>query len=265
MRWKNRKGSNHVEDRRGQSVPTSSNRSMGIAGGLGIGKVLFSLFSRGSGKTKIMMIAGVLIAMFVFKFNPLSLISSEANTLGSSSQIEQSSRTVPADDEYGDFLNVMTGINERFWADMLPKYNIRFRPAKVVIYSIGTKMDNGSVADARMGPFYLPSEERIYIDPTFFEQMRDDFGVDGEFARAYVMAHEYGHHIQNILGRTTALHNQHGKVDKITYNRESVRLELHADFLAGVLAHWDDKNFDSLDRADIKRTSEQRPLHSRNF
>lgn len=252
MRWRNRKGSKHVEDRRGEAIPSGgSSRGLGIAGGLGIGKMLFSLFRRGSGKTKMMMIVGVLVAMFVFKFNPLSLIGGGPSTFGSNSGTSQPGTPPPADDEYGDFLNVVTGINERFWADMLPKYDIRFRPAKVRIYSVGTKMDDGSVADARMGPFYLPAEERIYIDPTFFEQMRDDFGVKGEFARAYVMSHEYGHHIQNILGRTTALHSKHGKISKKQYNQESVRLELHADFLAGVCAHHDDKNFDSLDRADI--------------
>jgi uncharacterized protein len=252
MRWKNRKGSNHVEDRRGQSIPTGSRRGMGIAGGLGIGRILFSLFSRGSGKTKLMLIVGLVVAMVVFNFNPLSLVGGPT-TLGSNSRTEQVTTRQPApDDEYGDFLDVMTGINERFWAQELPKYNIRFTPAKMAIYSVGTQMDDGSVADARMGPFYLPSEQRIYIDPTFFEQMRDDFGVEGEFARAYVVAHEYGHHVQYLMGRTTALHSKHGKISKKEYNRESVRLELHADFLAGVFAHFDEKNFDSLDKADIQ-------------
>lgn len=255
MRWKDRKGSKHVEDRRGEAIPRGSrgsSRGMGMAGGLGVGKLLFSLFSRGSGKTKLMLIVGVVIAMVVFKFNPLSLMGAGPATMGANSRTEQTNPgKTPINDEYGDFLNKVTGMNERFWAKMLPQYNIRFKPAKVRIYSVGTKMDNGSIADARMGPFYLPAENRIYIDPTFFEQMREDFGVDGEFARAYVMSHEYGHHIQNLMGRTTALHSKHGKISKIEYNRESVRLELHADFLAGVFAHHDDKNFNSLDRADI--------------
>ncbi len=226
---------------------------MGIAGGLGIGRVLFSLFRRGSGKTKIMLIAGLVVAMVAFNFNPLSLFGMGNITRGSSAQTQQSTQSIPApDDEYAAFLKSVIGMNEDFWAKELPRHNIRYRPAQVRIYSVGTKMDNGSVADASMGPFYLPAEERIYIDPSFFLQMRDEFQVDGEFARAYVMAHEYGHHIQHILGRTTALHSKHGKIDKIEYNRESVRLELHADFLAGVFAHHDDKTFDSVDRADIQ-------------
>jgi len=257
MRWKNRKGSKHVEDRRGEAVPSGgSSRGLGIAGGLGIGKILFSLFRRGSVKTKMMLIVGAIIAMFVFKVNPLTLMGmgGGGNSLfgSNSGQTEQAGTPPPADDEYGDFLSVVTGINERFWAENLEKTTgIRFKPAKVRIYSVGTKMDDGNIADARMGPFYLPAEERIYIDPTFFETMRDEFNVEGEFARAYVMSHEYGHHIQKLMGLTTKLHQMHGKVSKTEYNRGSVRLELHADFLAGVCAHHDDKNFDSLDRADI--------------
>ena len=254
MRWRDRKGSKHVEDRRGEAIPGGgSSRGMGLAGSLGIGKILFSLFMRGSGKTKMLLVVGALIAMCIFKVNPLSLVGMGGSMFGSNSGIsEQVGISPPDDDEYGDFLSVVTGINERFWADQLPKTTgLRFKPAKVVIYSVGTKMADGSVADARMGPFYMPREGTIYIDPTFFEQMRDEFKVKGEFARAYVMSHEYGHHIQNLMGLTTKLHKMHGRVSKTEYNRGSVRLELHADFLAGVCAHHDDKNFDSLDRADI--------------
>jgi len=253
MRWKNRKGSKHVEDRRGESIPRGgSSKGIGLAGGLGIGKILFSLFRRGSAKTKMMIVVGALVAMFVFKI-PLLGLGGGGSMFGSSSGVtEQAGTAPPADDEYGDFLSVVTGINQRFWEDHLPKTTgIRFKPAKVVIYSVGTTMADGSIADARMGPFYMPTEETIYIDPTFFEQMRDDFQVKGEFARAYVMSHEYGHHIQKLMGLTTKLHRMHGKVSQQEYNRGSVRLELHADFLAGVCAHHDDKNFDSLDRADI--------------
>ncbi len=252
MRWKGRRQSKNVEDRRGESVPTGTSRGMGLAGGLGIGKILFSLFARGSGKTKLMLIAGILVAMVVFKFNPLSLLGGPATMGSNSGKIEQTTPRKPApNDEYAAFLKSILGSNEDLWANLLPKYGNRYEPAKMRVYSVGTKMDDGSVADARMGPFYLPSEKRIYIDPTFFEEMQTKFGVTGEFARAYVVSHEFGHHIQNLMGRTTALHSKHGRISKIEYNRESVRLELHADFLAGVYAHHDDKNFDSLDRADI--------------
>lgn len=254
MRWKGRRKSKNVEDRRGESVPRGSNRGLGVAGGLGIGKLLFSLFARGSGKTKLLLILGLVVAMFVFKFNPLSLISGGPATMGSNSgQSEQTTPRKPApNDEYAAFLKTILGMNEEHWAKLLPKYGIRYEPAAMVIYDTATRMDDGSVADARMGPFYLPAEKRIYLDPTFFEEMETKFGIKGEFARAYVVSHEFGHHIQNLMGRTTALHSKHGKISKIEYNRESVRLELHADFLAGVYAHHDDKNFDSLDRADIQ-------------
>ncbi len=257
MRWKNRRESRNVEDRRGEAIPGGySRRGMGIAGGLGVGRIIFSVFRRASGKMKMVMIGAVIAAMVFFGFDPLSALgmgggAGGGGIFGSSGKTEQVGTAPDADDEYGPFLRSVIGMNEDFWAKELPKYDIRYRPAQVRIYSIGTKMDDGSVADARMGPFYLPAENRIYIDPTFFEQMRDEFNIKGEFARAYVMSHEYGHHIQHILGRTTALHSKHGKISKTEYNQESVRLELHADFLAGILAHHDDKNFDSLDRADI--------------
>ncbi len=253
MRWKGRRQSQNVEDRRGESVPRSSRRSMGIAGGLGIGKIFFSLFAKSSGKTKVILIIGAIIAIFALNINPRSLLSGTPSRTESHSEKAKPSnyrRTTP-NDEYSSFLKSILGSNEDLWSELLPKYKIRYRPAKMVIYSVGTQMDNGSIADARMGPFYLPAENRIYLDPTFFEEMETKFKIKGEFARAYVVSHEFGHHIQNLMGRTNALHSKHGKISKIAYNRESVRLELHADFLAGVYAHHDDKHFDSLDRADI--------------
>lgn len=253
MRWKGRRQSQNVEDRRGQPTPTNSRRGMGIAGGLGIGKIFFSLFARSSGKTKIILIIGAIIAMFAFNINPLALTGGNPSRIESHSGRTQqtSQRRAAPNDEYSAFLKSVLGSNEDLWSKLLPKYKIRYRPAKMVIYSVGTQMDNGRIADARMGPFYLPAENRIYLDPTFFEEMESKFKIKGEFARAYVVSHEFGHHIQNLMGRTTALHSKHGKISKIAYNRESVRLELHADFLAGVYAHHDDKHFDSLDRADI--------------
>jgi len=225
MRWKGRRQSSNVEDRRGESISTgrSSGRTMGIAG----------------------------VGFFFFKDQLLGTAGQQANLSGA--QVENSG-TLGKDDEYKAFISTILGANEDIWKQLYPKAydNRRYEPAKLVIYNVGTKMDDGSVADARMGPFYLPTEKRIYLDPTFFNEMEQKFGVKGEFARAYVISHEFGHHLQNLLGLTTRLHSQHGKISKVEYNRQSVRLELHADFLAGIYAHYDDKNFNSLDQADIQ-------------
>ena len=115
----------------------------------------------------------------------------------------------------------------------------------MVIYSDKTVM-KGGIADAKMGPFYSPSEETIYIDPSFFQELKRRYGAKGDFAEAYVLAHEVGHHIQKIMKRTDYVHNQHNKISKTEYNKLSARLELHADFLAGVFAHHGQAQFKQI-------------------
>lgn len=136
---------------------------MGIAGGLGGGRILFSLFWRASDKMKMIMIGGVIAAMVFFGFTLLSLLGMGGSGLfGSSGQTEQAETAPAADDEYGDFLNVMTSINQRFWEGMLTKYNIRFKPAKMVIYSVGTQMDDGSYRRCSHGTI-LSTYRRAYL------------------------------------------------------------------------------------------------------
>lgn len=251
MRWQDRKRSSNVEDRRGESVPGGGGRGMGVAGGLGIGRLLFSLFSRGNAKTKIFLVIGVIVAMFAFGINPLSMLGFGGSSSNNAAQVEQAQ---PApDDQHKAFISSVLGANERAWKDLFPKaYNKRFKPAKLIIYTQRTRLGDGNLADAGMGPFYYPADNTIYLDPTFFTEMEQQFNAPGDFARAYVIAHEFGHHLQHLLGRTTQLHSMQGKVSKKEYNRASVRLELHADFLAGIFAHHDDKNFNSLERGDIQ-------------
>lgn len=226
---------------------------MGIAGGLGIGKVLFSLFSRGSAKTKMFLVVGVIIAMVVFKFNPLSLLGMSSPTNNASSaQTEQRTQSAP-NDEHRAFIERILGANEDVWQTQFPKaFKERYKHAGLVIYSNKVRLSDGNIADAKMGPFYYPSDNKIYVDPSFFTELEKKYKAGGDFARAYVIAHEFGHHLQHLLGLTTKLHNMHGKVSPEEYNRASVRLELHADFLAGIFAHHDDKNFNSLERGDIQ-------------
>jgi hypothetical protein len=111
------------------------------------------------------------------------------------------------------YLSTMMADNETIWSEILPQYNLRFRPSQMTIYHQRIDMPGG-YADARMGPFYLPANETIYIDPSFFNEMKEKFGATGDFAEAYVVAHEYGHHIQNIMGRLKELHSSHGKVSQ---------------------------------------------------
>lgn len=248
MRWKGREQSSHVEDRRGQRV--SGGQAAGIAGSLGIGRLLLGLFARGSLKTKMFMIIALVIGFFLFKGQLLQVLGLGSGIPGNNLKVEQVD--APPNDELKAYLSVMMRDNERIWEEILPAHGTRFRPASLVIYTERTQT-KGGIADARMGPFYLSLEERIYIDPSFFQEMKKKFGATGDFAEVYVIAHEYGHHIQHLLGRTDALHSKHGKIPQVEYNRESVRLELHADFLAGVFAKHASGAFkDYLEAGDIE-------------
>lgn len=246
MKWKGRRQSRHVEDRRGQRVQRS--RFAGASGGAGAAKMLFGLFRRGSGKTRVLMILAMLVGFLLFRGPMLQILGLSSGT--SSPRQEQTSS--PRNDEMKAYLSTMIADNEDIWPKILKPYDIRFRPAKMIIYSERTRMPSG-YADAKMGPFYLPANETIYIDPTFFDELKHKFGAQGDFAEAYVVAHEYGHHIQNSLGRLKELHSKHGKVPQVRYNQHSVRVELHADFLAGVFAHHASRTFSQfLENGDIE-------------
>lgn len=247
MRWKGRKQSTNFEDRRGQRVSRGS--AAGIAGGLGIGRMLFGLFARGSGKTKLLIIAGLVIAFFMFKGTVLEVLGLAAP----GSTQPTSEEAAPIDDEMSAYLRTLVGDNETIWAEQYPKATgNRFKPATMVVYT-GRTRTPGGIADAGMGPFYLPANEKIYLDPTFFDQMAREFKAGGDFAQAYVVAHEYGHHIQHLMGILNDLHSKNGKVSKTAYNRLSVRVELHADFLAGFMAHHAQNKFKTyLEQGDIE-------------
>lgn len=241
MRWKGRKQSSHVEDRRGQHTRSGS------TGNAALGGLLFGLFRRGSGKTKIILVIGVIIACFAFDINPVSLFVSSPGGGYSTSQ----KSAVSPDPEMAAYLSTMKSDNEIVWSKILQAEGKQYLPAKMVIYT-GRTQTGGGVADARMGPFYMPADETIYIDPTFFQEMREKFGATGDFAQAYVVAHEVAHHIQHLLHLTDKVHSQRGKIPKEEYNKLSVRLELQADFLAGVFAHHADEQFKFLEHGDIE-------------
>lgn len=247
MEWKGRRQSSNVEDRRGQSMPT---RRAGGGGGA-LGGLLMSLFMRGSARTKIIMLVVVLFGFFIFKGQFLEILGLTGSSSSYAPQIEQTGGG-GQNDEMRAYLSTMMGDNEQVWGALLPKYGVKYRPCRMVIYT-GRTQTKGGIADARMGPFYMPLGETIYIDPTFFQELKQKFGATGDFAEAYVVAHEYGHHIQKILGRLDELHSKQGKISKTEYNRASVRVELHADFLAGVFARSAESTFGTfLDQGDIE-------------
>ncbi len=244
MKWKDRRRSSNVEDRRGQRV---SGGARGVRGA-GMGGVLFTLFARGSAKTKLVLIGVALVAIFVFKISPQSLLG----IVGGEGVQPSVTQVAPApNDEMRAYLATMKADNEDVWTRIFQSNGKTYQPAKLVIYSDRTTMPGG-LADSRMGPFYMPANSTIYIDPNFFNEMKRRFGAPGDFAQAYVLAHEVGHHVQHLLGYTDHVHQQRGRISESEYNKLSVRLELQADFLAGVFARHADEQFDFLEAGDIE-------------
>jgi predicted metalloprotease len=243
MRWEGRRESENVHDRRGTTV----RGGRGVGGGA-LGSLVFALFSRGKMKTKMFVIIGVILACVVFQVNPLTLLGLSSG--GGSPQMVESDGPAP-DPAMKKYLGTMKADNEDVWRMVLADAGVQYRPAKMVIYT-GRTVTAGGVADANMGPFYMPADETIYIDPTFFTELEQRFGAKGDFAQAYVVAHEVGHHIQNILGLTEKVHSQRARLSKEEYNKLSVRLELQADFFAGVFAHHGQEKFQFLEEGDIE-------------
>ena len=220
MRWEKLRRSQNVEDRRGQRA----SRRPAAAGG-GFGLIL------------------ILILAFVFKVNPLELLSQSGGSLGQQ-QSQTPQQTSAESDEMAAYVSAVLGSTEEEWSQIFAQYNLQYRPAKLINYSGSTRMRSGGVAQAATGSFYIPAEETVYLDTQFFYQLRQmsrDRTRDYDFAPAYVIAHEVAHHVQKLLGYTDKVHNQRRLIPKTQYNQLSVRLELQADFLAGVWAHHANK------------------------
>jgi len=224
MRWKNLRRSQNVEDRRGQGGSRMGGSRRPVAMGGGCGTIIL-----------------VILCIFIFKMDPTNLLGGGG---GSSNRqvIQQSPQpTSAASNEFHDFATAIKGSCEDVWSQVFARAGQQYRPAKMVSYSGATRMRTGGVADSRMGPFYLPAEQTIYLDIAFFQQMKSQLRAGGDFAYAYVIAHEGAHHVQHLLGQTKRVHSQRGRISDTAYNQLSVRLELQADFLAGVWAHYADK------------------------
>ena len=145
----------------------------------------------------------------------------------------------------------MLADTEDVWHAQFKKIGQGYREPRLVLFS-GRVQSACGLADAAIGPFYCPPDSHVYIDLEFFEELRSRFGAPGDFAQAYVVAHEVGHHVQNLLGTSGKVHAERGRLSKADANRLSVRLELQADFLAGVWAHHAQKTKKILEPGDLE-------------
>lgn len=226
MKLDGRRESTNVEDRRGSSAKT--------VGGIGLGGII---------------IVGLLT--WLLGGDPTSVIQGAGQYMGT----EQTGNYAPSaeEEELATFAKQILAGTEDIWTAIFRQYGREYIPPKLVLFS-GSVQSGCGGATASTGPFYCSADQTVYLDLSFFTSMKQQIGADGDFAYAYVIAHEVGHHVQNLLGTLGQAHQQMSRYrqDSKEYNQISVRLELQADFYAGVWAYNDNKRFGSLEAGDVE-------------
>ena len=238
MKLDGRRMSDNISDRRGER--------MNMAGG-GMGLLRLLAILPGGIKTKLIGLA--VVAAVVLATQGTSGLS---GLLGiSSPQTEQTQyQGTPEEQELYKFSAQILAGTEDVWTELFKRMGKRYIPPKMVIYKDAVQSGCGN-ATSSTGPFYCSADQTVYIDLSFFMNMKRQIGADGDFAYAYVIAHEVGHHVQYLLGDLDRMHEQMASVSEKESNRLSVRLELQADFYAGIWAYHDNRIFSSLEDGDI--------------
>ena len=228
MRWEDERRSDNIEDRRGMSFG-----GPGIQlGGLGLVAVfVVSLFTGISPNTLIGMLEGVAPPQPQVRHAPTGAPDQR--------------------DRQADFVAAILGSTEDTWSRIFAEHNARYQPPRLVMFTNATPSACG-MGQAAMGPFYCPADARVYIDLRFFRELEQRFGAPGDFARAYVVAHEVGHHIQNLTGIAEKVHNAMARGSRAGADSLAVRMELQADCYAGVWARRADQNRRLLEPGDIE-------------
>jgi predicted metalloprotease len=224
MRWEGRRQSQNVEDRR------SAGQQVLVGGGL--------------------LTLVIMVVMMFLGVDPMQLMQVAPELAGGPAPRDGAGK--PVDDEMGRFIKTVLADNEDVWARVFPKaFGKRFVPTRLVMFT-GRVQSGCGIADAGAGPFYCPLDKTVYIDPVFYTELKRRFGAPGDFAQAYVIAHEIGHHIQNQLGISNQVQAQRQRLSERAYNQLSVRMELQADYLAGVWARHMAQFAGILDEEDIR-------------
>ena len=227
MKLDGRRESSHVEDRRGMSG--------GTVAGLGLGGI-----------------ALVAIITLLMGGNIGDVIQNVSNSGGIGTETVQKREFTAEEEALAKFSSQILASTEDVWTAYFKAAKIgAYRSPTLVLYTDATATGCGT-GQAAMGPFYCSSDQKLYIDLSFFSSMKKKLGADGDFAYAYVIAHEVGHHVQNLLGTLGQAHQQMARMSKADANRVSVRIELQADFYAGVWAHYEKEMFSSIERGDLE-------------
>ena len=226
MQLEGRRKSSNVEDRR-------RGGGAAAAGGIGLGGIL---------------IAG-LIWLLTGQDPSTVLQTIDPGTITTTQNTEYTANA--EDQELYDFASIILAGTEDVWTQIFQKNGLTYVPPKLVIFDGSVQSACGG-ATAQSGPFYCSGDQSVYLDLSFFKDMKRQFGTTGDFAWAYVIAHEVGHHVQYLLGTLNQVNQKRARSNEKTANQLSVRLELQADFYAGIWAHYDQKRFHSLEEGDIE-------------
>ena len=227
MRWRDGRRSDNVEDQRGSGV------SKGVIGG-GIGVLI------------------ILVIGFLMGADPMTLLNVIVGEGGIS--LDGLTPSVPlsaADNESADFVSVVLADTEDTWQVIFQQRGMVYQQPRLVLFSGGVESACG-FAQSAMGPFYCPGDQKVYIDLDFYRELKDQLGAPGDFAQAYVISHEVGHHVQNLLGTSDQVQRLQSQSNEVTANKYSVMLELQADCYAGVWANHADKTRHIIEAGDIE-------------
>jgi len=229
MKWEGNRESDNVEDVRG-----SGGGGFGIGGGsIGVGTIVIAL-----------------VAGWIFGINPLTLLGVLSDGGAPTSQQVPATKP-PADDQMARFVSVVLADTEDVWREQFKQSGQTYRAPKLVLFRGSTPTACGQGRSV-MGPFYCPGDQKVYIDLSFYETLRTRLGAPGDFAQAYVIAHEVGHHVQNLVGIMSKVDSMRASGGEAQGNALSVRLELQADCFAGVWAHHAQAARQILEQGDIE-------------
>jgi len=221
MKWQGRQGSDNVEDRRGMSTG-----KMALGGGIGT--------------------IVIVLVVLLLGGDPSSILNDSANTTESGQY-----QATPEEEELAQFVKVVLKDTETVWGKIFEQAGSAYRQPTLVLFS-GQVESACGYATASSGPFYCPGDEKVYIDLSFCDQLKTKFGAYGDFAIAYVISHEIGHHVQNQLGILNQVNNQRSQLSETSANQLLVRLELQADFFSGIWAHYAESMLNTLEAGDIE-------------